>query len=96
MLKAFASIKSFRAKDGSDRPPGRGRNGERDFKQEKRLNETHASSTDPDARLFRKGNGQESKRAYLCHALMENRSGLAVAARLRWRPARPSGMQRPR
>lgn len=79
MLKAFASIKSFRAKDGSDRPSGPGRNGERDFKQEKRSNETHASTTDPDARLYRKGNGQESKLAYLGHALMENRNGLAVA-----------------
>lgn len=82
MLKAFASIKSFRAKDGSDQPPGPGRNGERDFKKEKRSNETHASTTDPDARLFRKGNGQESKLAYLGHALMENRNGLAVAGKV--------------
>jgi transposase len=79
MLKAFASMKSFRAKDGSDEPPEGGRNGERNFREEKRSNETHASMTDPDARLYRKGNGQESRLAYLGHALMENRNGLAVA-----------------
>ena len=82
MLKAFASIKSFRAKDGSDKPPDAGRNGERDFKQEKLSNETHASTTDPDARLYRKAKGQESKLAYLGHALMENRNGLAVDGRV--------------
>lgn len=79
MLKAFASMKSFRAKNGSDEPPEDGRNGERDFRKEKRSNETHASTTDPDARLYRKGKGQESRLAYLGHALMENRNGLAVA-----------------
>jgi transposase len=80
MLKAFASFKSFRAKDGSDEPASPGRNGERDFKQEKRSNETHASTTDPDARLYRKAKGQEAKLAYLGHALMENRNGLVVGA----------------
>lgn len=79
MLKAFASMKSFRAKDGSDEPPEGGRNGERNFRNEKPSNETHASRTDPDARLYRKGKGQESRLAYLGHALMENRNGLAVA-----------------
>lgn len=79
MLKAFASMKSFRAKDGSDEPPDGGRNGERNFRKEKRSNKTHASTTDPDARLYRKGDGQESRLAYLGHALMENRNGLAVA-----------------
>lgn len=81
MLKAFASMKSFRPKDGSGAPPAPGRNGERDFKTEKRSNETHASTTDKDARLYRKGKGQESKLAYLGHALMENRNGLVVGAR---------------
>ena len=57
-----------------------GRNGEADFRKTKRSNETHASTTDPDARLFRKGDGQESRLSYLGHALMENRSGLVVAA----------------
>lgn len=79
LLKAWASMKSFRPKDGSGNPPDGGRNGERDFRGEKRSNETHASTTDPDARLYRKGNGRESVLCYMGHALMENRHGLAVA-----------------
>jgi len=79
LLKAWASMKSFRPKDGSGKPPGSGRNGERDFHGEKRSNETHASTTDPDARLYRKGHGRESVLCYMGHALMENRHGLAVA-----------------
>jgi len=78
LLKAWASVKSFRRKDGRDEPPDAGRNGERDFRGEKRSNATHASTTDPDARLYRKGNGQESRLCYMGHALMENRHGLAV------------------
>jgi transposase len=78
LLKAWASMKSFRPKDGGGNPPDAGRNGERDFRGENRSNETHASTTDPDARLYRKGNGQESRLCYLGHALMENRNGLAV------------------
>jgi transposase len=78
LLKAWASMKSFRRKDGDDKPSGGGRNAERDFRSEKRSNETHASTTDPDARLFRKGDGQESKLCYMGHVLMENRHGLAV------------------
>jgi len=80
MLKAWASMKSFRAKDGSDEPPTAGRNGERSFKKTKRSNATHASTTDKDARLYRKSAGQESRLAYLGHALMENRNGLVVGA----------------
>src|SRR5271166_1854181 len=80
LLKAWASMKSFRPKDGSGEPPPPGRNGEADFRKTKRSNETHASTTDPDARLFRKGDGQESRLAYLGHAVMENRNGLVVAA----------------
>ena len=79
LLKAWASMKSFRPKDGSGNPPAGGRNGERDFRGEKRSNETHASTTDPDARLYRKGSGRESVLCYMGHALMENRNGLAVA-----------------
>jgi transposase len=79
LLKAWASMKSFRPKDGSGNPPAGGRNGERDFHGEKRSNETHASTTYPDARLYRKGNGRESVLCYMGHALMENRNGLAVA-----------------
>ena len=82
LIEAWASMKSFKLKDGSgnEPPPGSGRNGEVDFKGEKRSNETHASTTDPDARLYRKGAGMEAKLAFLGHALMENRSGLIVNA----------------
>ena len=80
LLKAWASMKSFRPKDGSGEPPQPGRNGEADFRKTKRSNETHASTTDKDARLYRKGDGQESRLGYLGHALMENRNGLVVAA----------------
>ena len=82
LLKAWASMKSFRPKDGSGSPPDGGRNGERDFRGEKRSNATHASTTDPDARLYRKGNGRESVLCYMGHALMENRNGLAVGGDL--------------
>ena len=54
LVEAWASLKSFRAKDGSDEPPGPGRNGELSFHGEKRSNATHASTTDPDAKLYRK------------------------------------------
>jgi transposase len=80
LLKAWASMKSFRPRDGSGEPPSPGRNGGADFRKTKRSNETHASTTDKDARLFKKGDGQESRLAYLGHALMENRNGLVVAA----------------
>lgn len=82
LIEAWASLKSFRPKDGSGEPPGPGRNGERDFHGEKLSNETHASTTDPAARLYRKSQGQPAKLAYLGHVLMENRSGLVVDARL--------------
>jgi hypothetical protein len=82
LIEAWASMKSFRPKDGSGEPPGPGRNGERDFRNEKRSNETHASTTDPDARLYRKSAGQESRLCYLGHTLMENRNGLVVDASL--------------
>jgi transposase len=82
LIEAWASMKSFRPKDGGGSPPDAGRNGERDFHGEKRSNETHASTTDPDARLIRKGRGQAAKLAFMGHVLMENRSGLAVGARL--------------
>ena len=81
-VAAWASMKSFRAKDGSDEPPSRGRNGERDFHGETRSNDTHASTTDPDARLYRKGKGKEAKLSYIGNALTENRHGLVVEAEL--------------
>jgi transposase len=82
LIGAWASMKSFRPKDGSGEPPGPGRNGERNFHKEKRSNETHASTTDPDARLYRKADGRESRLCFMGHVLMENRNGLAVEAAL--------------
>jgi transposase len=78
LIQAWASMKSFRPKDGSGEPPAPGRNGERDFHGEKRSNATHASTSDPEARLFRKGRGKEAKLCFMGHALMENRHGLVV------------------
>jgi len=81
LIEAWASMKSFRPKDDGDDGPhdrGSGRNRERDFHGEKRSNESHASTTDPEARLYRKGNGRESRLCYMGHALMENRNGLVV------------------
>ncbi len=79
LIEAWASMKSFRPKDGGGGDgPGPGRNVERDFHGEKRSNESHESTTDPEARLYRKGNGRESRLCYMGHALMENRNGLAV------------------
>jgi transposase len=82
LIDAWASMKSFRPKDGSGEPPSAGRNGERNFHNEKRSNETHASTTDPDARLYRKADGRESRLCFMGHVLMENRNGLAVGAAL--------------
>ena len=83
LIEAWASMKSFRPKDGDDEPPeDGGRNGSRDFRGERRSNETHASTTDPDARLYRKGPGMEARLCFLGHVLMENRSGLVVDAEL--------------
>jgi transposase len=78
LIEAWASLKSFRPKHGSDDPPAGGRNAEADFHGEKRRNATHASTTDPDARLYRKGPGKEAKLSFIGHGLMENRSGLLV------------------
>jgi transposase len=80
LIDAWASMKSFRPKDGGEEPPGPGRNGERDFRGEKRSNRTHASTTDPDAKLYRKADGQASRMAFMGHVLMENRNGLVVGA----------------
>jgi hypothetical protein len=83
-IAAWASMKSFRAKDGSGEPPSGGRNSERDFHGETRSNGTHASTTDPEARLYRKGKGKEAnnKLSYIDNALTENRHGLVVEAEL--------------
>ena len=78
LIDAWASMKSFRPKDGSGEPPGRGRNGERSFRKERRCNDTHASTTHPDARLYRKADGRESRLCFIGHALMENRNALVI------------------
>ncbi len=81
LLEAAASLKSFQKKDGrqspSDDDPG---NPFVSFHGEKRRNDTHESTTDPDAKLFRKGNGKEARLVYIGHVLMENRNCLAVMA----------------
>ena len=82
LIEAWASLKSFKPKPGTDEPPadGGGRNQETDFHGEKRSNDTHASTTDPEGRLYRKGPGKEAKLCFMGHALMENRNGLLVDA----------------
>lgn len=78
LLEAWASLKSFRPRDEQDPPAGTGRNPERDFRGTPRKNETHASTTDPEARLYTKSKGQAAKLCFMAHALMENRSGLLL------------------
>ena len=81
LIEAWASIKSFRPKsDGTPRSPGR--NDAVDFHGKTLTNDTHASTTDPDVRLYRKSKGKEAKLCYMGHALMENRNGLVVDTRL--------------
>jgi transposase len=79
LLQAWASHKSFRPKDGPPDAGGSPRNAPPDFKGEKRRNDTHASTSDPDSRLFRKGN-TGAQLSYQGHILMEHRSGLIRAA----------------
>jgi transposase len=76
LIQAWASHKSFRAKDGSDSDGSDGAN----FHGTKRTNDRHESTTDPDARLYKKSYGKESHLAYLGHTLVENRNGLIAAA----------------
>jgi transposase len=82
LIEAWASMKSFRPKGGGDEPPDGARNSSRNFHGEQRRNDTHASTTDAEARLFRKGAGKEARLCFMGHLLMENRSGLVVATRL--------------
>jgi len=89
LIEAWASMKSFKPKGpggddaggGDDRRDG-SRNAAADFKGEKRANATHASTTDSDAMLYRKGPGMEARLCFIGHGLMENRSGLIVGTRL--------------
>lgn len=79
MLEAWASLKSFQRKDvGPSTPPDDPGNPTVNFHGETRKNDTHASTTDPDAQLFRKGKGKEAKLAYLGHVLLDNRHGLVA------------------
>jgi transposase len=79
LIQAWASNRSDRPKDGSDEPPGGGgRNQARDFHGEKRSNETHASTTDPEAKLYKKGAGAPAKLCFMGQAVSENRHGLVV------------------
>jgi transposase len=82
LLEAWASHKSFRPRDDGDDPPSTdgGRNPTVDFRGQRRLNDTHQSRTDPDARLYKKARGREAHLGYLGHVLMEHRSGLIVNA----------------
>ena len=96
LIEAWASMKSFKPKDGGEnKDPDagddasggtsaapKGRNAERDFHGEKRSNDTHSSTTDPDARLFKKGRGKASQLCHMGHLLMENRNGLIIDAML--------------
>ncbi len=89
LIEAWASMKSFKPKDdgqgggdadGGGQAKAAGRNAERDFRGEKRGNDTHVSTTDPDARLYKKAQGQAAKLCHMGHLLMENRQGLIVDA----------------
>jgi transposase len=73
LIEAWASQKSFQKKEDGENKP-------REFRGDQRTNETHESKSDPEARLYRKGHGQEARLAYLGHVLMENRHGLIVEA----------------
>ena len=95
LIEAWASMKSIKPKTGSGEPPAdgggrnqaagsatarQGRNTEADFHGQKRPNDTHGSTSDPDARLYKKGKGKEAKLCFIGHGLMENRHGLLVDA----------------
>ena len=89
LLEAWASVKSFRPRDGDPPSGDGGRNSEVDFHGERCSNETHRSTTDPEARLAKKGRGKEARLCFGAHVLMDNREGLAVDVRLT--PADGSG-----
>lgn len=82
LIDAWASMKSFKPKDGSGELPAPGRNAEVDFRGKPHGNETHASTTDPDARLYKKAAGQAARLCHMGHVLTENRNGLVVQADL--------------
>lgn len=73
LLEAWASPKSFRPEDGSWPPPDAGCDGEQDFRGQKCSNDTHASTTDPDAQLYRKGPGRKAKLCFMGHPVRRGR-----------------------
>jgi len=79
LIQAWASLKSFKPKDDDQEPP-EGKNPTRDFQGEKLTNETHASTTDPEAKLYRKGINHEPRLSFAAHLLTENQNGLVVAS----------------
>jgi hypothetical protein len=83
-----ASHRSFQGKDKGDSDSDSGAN----FHGEKRRNDTHASKTDPDARLYKKSTGQEAKLSYLGHTLAENRNGAAMATQADGMAERDAGL----
>jgi transposase len=82
LVEAWASLKSFQRKDQKNPPPDDPGNPTVDFHGEKRSNQTHESTTDPDALLARKGNGKEAKLSYCGNLAIENRNGLIVDTEL--------------
>ena len=82
LLEAWASLKSYRPREEQDPPPGGGRNPDVDFRGQQRSRDTHLSTTDPEARLFKKGAHQAAKLSYMGHLLTENRHGLVLAVEL--------------
>ncbi len=95
LIEAAARLKSFRPRDApappsTDDDPG---NPSVDFRGERRSNETHASTTDPEARLLRKGPGKEARMAFLGHALTGTATGCRWTSRSAWPRARRSGMR---
>lgn len=81
LIQAWASIKSFKPRDDDQEPPA-GKNPTRDFRGEKLVNETHASTTDPEARLYRKSSTHESRMSFAAHILTENRNGLVIVSKV--------------
>ncbi len=82
LLEAWASLKSYRPRDDQDPPSGGGRNPEVNFRGQQRRSDTHASTTDPEARLYRKGRDQKAALSCMGHLLTENRHGLVVDVEL--------------
>ena len=97
LIEAWASLKSFKKKGSKDRtPPDDPGNPTVNFHGEKRSNETHESTTDPEARLYRKGDNHAARLCYSAHVLMENRNGSASTSGSPRRAAMPSGAKHSR